>query len=324
MGWLSQLPDSPLFVGLISTGVLVLALLVLRAIFVRAILANEKLAKEVRRRWLVQLRTAILLLFVLGLVMIWAEELRLFAVSIFAVAVAAVIATKELIQCVTGALFQTGGKAFKIGDRIEISGIRGDVIDHNLLTTTVMEIGLHQVTGRAVVLPNSVFLGKPLVNESYTHDFVLHAFKVPLKMDAAWQNAEQDLLTAAKEECTSFLEEARRHFARFTRYEGLASLGVDPRINVSLPKAGELELVVRVAVPARRKGRIEQAILRRYLALTAARAAAKESEKAAAKDAAGASTQARSPRQRVKPLLGVGTTRWRRDRARVAAPLPRR
>ncbi|HUV65966.1 MAG TPA: hypothetical protein VMW24_18875, partial [Sedimentisphaerales bacterium] len=77
MGWLSQLPDSPLFVGLISTGVLVLALLVLRAIFVRAILANEKLAKEVRRRWLVQLRTAILLLFVLGLVMIWAEELRL-------------------------------------------------------------------------------------------------------------------------------------------------------------------------------------------------------------------------------------------------------
>jgi len=317
MGWLGRLAESPYFVGVISTGVLVLALLVFRAIAVRAILANEKLSKEVRRRWLVQIRMAVFLLLVLGLVMIWTEELRLFAVSIFAVAVAAVIATKELIQCVTGALFQTGGKAFKIGDRIEISGIRGDVIDHNLMTTTVMEIGLHQVTGRAVVLPNSVFLGKPLVNESYTHDFVLHSFKVPLKMDAAWQNAEQDLLTAAKEECASFLGEARRHFARFTRYEGLAALGVDPRINVAVPKSGELELVVRVAVPARRKGRIEQAILRRYLTLTAERAAAKESEKAA-KDAAGTSPTVGRSGRRAKPLLGVGTTRWRRDRARYA------
>jgi len=189
-------------------------------------------------------------------------------------------------------MLRTGGKAFKIGDRIEIAGIRGDVIDHNLLTTTVMEIGPHQVTGRAVVLPNSIFLGKPLVNESYTHDFVLHPFKIPLKMDADWQLEEQDLLAAAKEECTPFLEEARGHFDRFTKHEGLVSLGVDPRITVSIPKAGELELTVRVAVPARRKGRIEQAILRRYLALTTARAAAKENEKDSSKNSTETSREA--------------------------------
>ena len=205
MDWFDKLLESPLLMGSISTVVLVIALVVLRAVVVKAVLGQEKLPGDVRRRWLVQVRTAVFLLFVLGLVMIWAEELRLFAVSVFAVAVAAVIATKELIQCVTGAMLRTGGKAFKIGDRIEIAGIRGDVIDHNLLTTTVMEIGLHQMTGRAVVLPNSIFLGKPLVNESYTHDFVLHPFKIPLKMDADWQLEEQDLLAAAKEECAPFL-----------------------------------------------------------------------------------------------------------------------
>jgi small-conductance mechanosensitive channel len=169
-------------------------------------------------------------------------------------------------------------------ESIEVASVRGDVIDHNAMTTTVLEIGpnkgIQQLTGRAVVLPNSVFLGKPLINESFTHDFVLHSFKVPVKLDSSWMLAEQDLLEAARQECSGFLEEARGHFSRFTKREGLESVGVDPRVAVSIPKAGELELLVRVAVPARRKGRVEQAILRRFLALVAARTAEHKPENA--------------------------------------------
>ena len=204
MGDLLGLFDNPMAMGIVSTAILAVALLVLRAILARAIRDNEKLPKEARRRWLVQVRNLFFLLFVLGIVMIWAEELRLFTVSIFAVAVATVIATKELIQCVTGTLLRTGSKSFKINDRIEVAGVRGEVIDHNLLTTTVLEVSSHQLTGRAVVLPNSVFLGKPLINESYTHKYVLHSFKVPIKMDSEWSSAEQDLLTAADRSVTTF------------------------------------------------------------------------------------------------------------------------
>ena len=53
------------------------------------------------------------------------------------------------------------------------------------LTTTILEIGpeklTHQHTGRAIVVPNSVFLDKHVVNESYTADFVLHVFRLPYK-----------------------------------------------------------------------------------------------------------------------------------------------
>ncbi len=327
MGNLLGLLDNPMAMGIVSTAILAVALLVLRAILARAIRDNEKLPKEARRRWLVQVRNLFFLLFVLGIVMIWAEELRLFTVSIFAVAVATVIATKELIQCITGTLLRTGSKSFKINDRIEVAGVRGEVIDHNLLTTTVLEVSSHQLTGRAVVLPNSVFLGKPLINESYTHKYVLHSFKVPIKMDSEWSLAEQDLLTAARQECGNYLEDARHHFTRFAKHEGLVSLGVDPRVTVAMPKAGELELVVRVAVPARRKGRVEQAILRRYLVFTAARVAQKEAEKEAAKAAeketpaapeAIPASEARKPRS--KPNLSRGTTRWRRSRKAAVSP----
>jgi hypothetical protein len=56
-----------------------------------------------------------------GLLSIWAEELRTLAVSLIAFAVAAVIATKELILCASGPLVRAAGDADGIGDRIEIA-----------------------------------------------------------------------------------------------------------------------------------------------------------------------------------------------------------
>jgi small-conductance mechanosensitive channel len=270
-----ELLQRPVVMRLVSTVVLLVAVIVLRAIAARAIRRSEGLPKDVRRRWLVQVRNAALAILLLGLVMIWAEELRLFAVSILAVAVATAIATKDLIQCLSGSALKVAGKSFKIGDRIEVAGVRGDVIDHNAMTTTILETGpasgVNQLTGRAVVLPNSVFLGKPLVNESFVGDIALHSLRIPLKADADWTEAEVDLLAAAQHECAPYLEEARRHFGQFAKREGLSQIAAEPRVAVTIPKAGELELVLRVSVPVRRKGAVEQAILRRYLALLALR-----------------------------------------------------
>jgi small-conductance mechanosensitive channel len=57
-------------------------------------------------------------------------------------------------------------KAYAFGDRIENAGIRGNAVDHNALTTTILEIGpgqtSHQYTGRTMVIPNSFFLIIPL------------------------------------------------------------------------------------------------------------------------------------------------------------------
>lgn len=267
--WESLNGQHSLSVGVLSTVMLIVVVMVLRGIAAGAIRRNDTLASAVRRRWLVQVRNGAILLLFLGLVVIWAAELRLMAVSLFAVAVATVIATKELIQCFSGSLLKTVSREFCLDDRIEINGLRGDVIDHNALTTTILEIGPHdltqQHTGRAIVIPNSKLLDTPVINETFTDEYVLHVFKVPIIMDSDWQQAERDLLDAAKQQCDSFLSEARLHFQRLGKDRGLATLSVEPRVSVLIPKAGELELLVRIAVPARRKGRVEQAILRRFV-----------------------------------------------------------
>lgn len=278
---LKELSSHGVVTGVVSTLLLIVALLVLRWVVGRSILGNDKLPKETSRRWLIRLRNATFFLLLLGLVVIWAEELRVLAVTLFAVAAATVIATKELIQCLSGSVMRTVGRTFTIGDRIEIAGLRGDVIDLNVFTTTILEIGpnqlTQQLTGRAIVLPNSMFVDKPVINESFTDDFVLHVFKVPVELED-WQVAEQDLLAAANTECEPHLEQARQHFTKLGEHDGLFTMSVEPRITFAVPEAGKLELLARVPVPARKKGRIEQAILRRFLLAADERQAHKAAE----------------------------------------------
>jgi len=128
---------APLFQGsvphLLAVLSLLLVVVVLRFVLVRAIANRESLPMDVRRRLIVQIRTLLGIVFVVGLIFIMANELRAFAVSLVAIAVAIVLATKELILCLSGTALRIGTNAFTIGDRIEINGVRGNVIDQTFL-----------------------------------------------------------------------------------------------------------------------------------------------------------------------------------------------
>ncbi|GLR64263.1 mechanosensitive ion channel domain-containing protein [Marinospirillum insulare] len=249
---------------LFSTLVLVTSMLVLRALGNRLIRRSVK-SNELRRKWLVQSRNGLLLLTLLGVFMIWGEELRTLALSIVAIAVAFVVATKELIMCITGSLLKTGARSFDIGDRIQVKDFRGDVIDQNLLATTILEVGpgklTHQRTGRMIVLPNSLFVSEPVVNESFTHDYVLHAFTVPFMREDNWRAAQQALLAAATKHCAYNLESIRRHMQKVATQRGLEVPTVDPRVSLQFPDAEEVHLIVRVPAKTSQKSFIEQSIL---------------------------------------------------------------
>tara|TARA_R110002167_G_scaffold47967_2_gene141804 strand:- start:34931 stop:35803 length:873 start_codon:yes stop_codon:yes gene_type:complete len=249
---------------LISTALLIIGVLIVRALIARFI-KRQVDSPELRRRWLVQSRNGLLLLMILGLVLIWGEELRTLALSIVAIAVAFVVATKELIMCITGSILKAGAGSFSIGDRIQIKDFRGDVIDQNLLATTILEVGpgklTHQRTGRMAVIPNALFVSEPVINESFTHDYVLHVFTVPFRRDDDWRGAQKAILAAARKQCEPFLEEVRRYMNRVSSSRGLEPPSVDPRVTMQVPVAGEIHLIVRVPTKSGQRGLIEQAIM---------------------------------------------------------------
>ncbi len=262
------LGDHPAAIKLAITGLALVLVTVARTVAVR-MFEGSGLPPERRNRFLVQTRNLAILVFLGSTVVLWAEQLQTVAFSLAAIAAALVVATKELILCLSGTLLRVSAKTFRLGDRIEIQGIRGDVIDIGPMTTTLLEVGpdlsIHKLTGRTVVLPNSLFLSTPVYNETFTERYVLHTTNIEVPLDSDWSAIERRLLKAAHAECDDFLDEARSNMERVGNKHGLAPPDVTPKVWLSTRGTEKLELTLRFPSPIRGRGRTEQAILRRYL-----------------------------------------------------------
>jgi len=174
--------------GVWASIALLAALFAIRFLVGRALKRGEGFTPLVVRRWTASLRNVLILVAIVGLVMIWAPQLRTFALSLTAFAVASVIAMKELIMCFSGSALRTLSRAYTVGDYIEIGGRRGEVMDFNLLVTRLREFekqdGSFNRTGREVILPHSLLLSSPVRVEGHAGGRVRHVFSMTFEPDA--------------------------------------------------------------------------------------------------------------------------------------------
>ncbi len=271
-------PPFPPLDSVVGTGELIKNLVITTLLWSAALVARQLVLRNLRsrglqpadvRRWMSTSRNIMLVVLLAGTATVWFTELKTFAFSLVAFTAAIVIATKELIMGAGGTFLRTSSRSFEIGDRIEVAGLRGDVIDTSLFTTTLLEIGPgkigHQQTGRAVTIPNAILLLQPVINETFSDAFVLHTFEVPIARDEHWAQAEAALLIACQEAQEPYAVDARAHFERRLVDRGIESPTIDARVLVRVDDALQLTLIARLPVPAKRKGRIEQAIVHRFL-----------------------------------------------------------
>jgi small-conductance mechanosensitive channel len=134
-----------------------------------------------------------------------------------------------------------------------------------------MEVGpkdyTHQYTGRSVTIPNSIFLTKNVINETFSTDYVLHVFIVPIKKDSNWEIHKKALLDSATSKCEQYIDKGIKHFSMIANKRQLDIPKIHPRVNVKLTGADNIDLVVRVTIPSRIRGTVEQEIINEYLNL---------------------------------------------------------
>ena len=103
-------------------------------------------------------------------------------------------------------------------------------------------------------------------NETYAEsEYVFHLMTIPIKADGDWSADEQELLKAANEVSAPFLEKARKVMTRQARQQSLEVPNIDPRVQIQIAEPDEYHLVLRIAVPARKRAKLEQDITRKYL-----------------------------------------------------------
>ncbi len=94
-------------------------------------------------------------------------------------------ALREVIVSFAGWFAILFGDFFKVGDRVLLGGIKGDVVDLGVLRTTLMEIGGwvdgDQYNGRIVRVANSFIFTSPVYNYSAHFNFVWDEIHIPIR-----------------------------------------------------------------------------------------------------------------------------------------------
>ena len=249
---------------MLSTMVLALLAVVVRSLVARWLDKNEQIAPHIVIQWKQRLQRATLLAIILFILIIWAPELRAFAVTLVVVASAIVVALKEVITCFTGSIIRATVEGARVGGRIVINNVHGDVAATDLMSTTILEVNDYgQRTGRTIVLPNSHFITHPTVTESADdRKYLLMMVGIPAKRKDDWLAIEQALLECGQMISEPYIKEAKKHFLRFDRRYGFKAPGPEPKVLIDWKDADTIMLNLRVAVPVTEQNAKRQEVYR--------------------------------------------------------------
>lgn len=255
---------------------IIVTMMLLKLIQRRAqVRAGSNIELAHRRGNLVLLKNLVLVAAVTVIGTIWASKIAGAALSLAAVAGAMLIVSKEFLANLLGTAFLTVARLYRVGDFIELDGISGRVIDTDLLATTLSEAqDGSQLTSRTVALPHSLLLVKPVRNLTATGAYVVNMLKVAAAQDDDLAGLENMLLDSANEVCKPWLAEADAHLKRIETRELMDLPSAAPRVILQLISAKEAVLSLRYTCRPNDRVKVEQAILRRYLAKRAIQPAA--------------------------------------------------
>tara|TARA_Y100000589_G_scaffold240659_1_gene228201 strand:+ start:720 stop:1631 length:912 start_codon:yes stop_codon:yes gene_type:complete len=122
------------------------------------------------------------------------------------------ITLQELILSIAGSFYIFLVRVYKPGDRIEINGIKGDVIDIDSIYTTMMEIGQwvssDNYSGRIVKLSNAFVFKGPVYNYSQDFPFVWDEFNLPIRYGSDIELAKEIVISVAQEKLSDYVTES--------------------------------------------------------------------------------------------------------------------
>jgi small-conductance mechanosensitive channel len=226
-----------------------------------------------RRRQFLVLRRVIIG-FLVGLVLIFGFVSQFNSLATFAGFITAGIAVglQAVLLSVAAYFFIIGRYGIRVGDRISVAGITGDVVDIGLVRMYVMELagtGLDfYPTGRIVVFSNSVLFqtGTPLFKQIPGTEYAWHEVVVMITPNGNYKAAQEKLMVVVEEVYSKYRDEIERQHAAVERR-------VDIQVEVPRPEArlqfaeGGLELMVRYPVEIRRAPDTDQEMTGRVLDL---------------------------------------------------------
>jgi small-conductance mechanosensitive channel len=248
-----------------------LALIFLGSLFWKWL--SNRYVTDIRRRGQVMAaRRLVLGLLIVIVVMInFSDELGSAATVLGFAAAGIAFALQNVILSIAGYFFLIGRFGIKAGDRVQIGGVTGDVIDIGLVKLSLMELDgagttHREPTGRVAVFSNAIVF-QPSGNffkQAPGTSFIWNEVRLTLAPDVDYRLAEKRILDAVDEVFARYRDRVMRDYRHLERDLNVMLETPKPQSRLHLSQSG-LEIVIRYPAETYSAPQITDEISRRVL-----------------------------------------------------------
>ncbi len=152
---------------------------------------------------------------------IWFEGIDSLATYLGLLSAGLAIALQTPITNFAGWIFIVLRRPFEVGDRIEIGGNAGDVVDITIFHFTLNEIGnwvnAEHSTGRLLKVPNAQVFSQTLANYTIGFGYIWNEIPVVVTFEADWEKAKKILEDVMAKEADKYAKDARKELRKASR-----------------------------------------------------------------------------------------------------------
>ena len=257
---------------LLHVGTIVIALglvLVLSEVWRRA---TFRYIQDVRRRRQFLTIRRFVVGFLMGIVLVLGFVSEFSSLATFAGFVTAGIAVglQAVLLSIAAYFFLIGRYGIRVGERVSVAGVTGDVVDIGLVRLYIMELaasgGDLYPTGRIAVFSNSVFFqaGMPFYKQIPGTDYTWHEVAVPIVAGSNYKSVEEKILQAVNSVYDGYRKDIERQHTDVERRIDIYMQAPNPEPQLRFTDKG-LEFRVRYPVELRRASSIDDEVTQRVL-----------------------------------------------------------
>ena len=228
---------------------------------------------EARRRRQFLLMRRFVVGFLIGVVLIMGFVSEFSSLATFAGFVTAGIAVglQAILLSIAAYFFVIGRYGIRVGDRISIAGVTGDVIDIGLVRFYLMELAGTGIelypTGRVVMFSNSVLFqaGTPLFKQLPGTEYAWHEVAVALTPESNYKLVQEKLNAIVESIFEKYRSIIDSQLDGSERRLEVTLKAPKPESRLQFTDAAGLEFVVRYPVDIRRAAEIDDNVTRSIL-----------------------------------------------------------
>jgi small-conductance mechanosensitive channel len=220
-----------------------------------------------RRRYQYLLLRRFAIWFVSAVIIAFAFASSLGSIVTFAGLITAgvAVAMQGVIVAIVGYFFLIGKFGIRVGDRVQIGGVTGEVIDVGLVRFHLMELGAGGTdgpTGRVVAFSNSIVfqVAAGLFKQIHGINFVWHEIALSLSAQADYVDVRKRLQAAVERALADYREEIERQTQEIARTVISTPVGsLQPKVQLRFMPTG-IEAIIRYPVDLKNAAEIDERV----------------------------------------------------------------